>query len=75
MNKQEELKLILCYLKEMGRITAREAAQLCGCRNLDAHIRVLRGMGIPIREENHIQKTMTGYRRSYKIYLLEGQKC
>lgn len=76
MDKQEELKLILCYLKEMGSITAREAAQLCGCRQLDARIQALKKLGIPIRGENRAQKTGTGYTHPYKIYFLEGfEKC
>lgn len=75
MDRQEELKLILFYLKEMGSITAREAAQLCGCRRLDARIRVLKKLGIPILEEDRSQKTGTGYTHPYKIYYLEGHKC
>lgn len=36
MENDSQCKLILFYLKEYGKITARDAMQLCGCMRLYA---------------------------------------
>lgn len=49
MDNDSQCKLILFYLKEYGKITAKDALQLCGCMRLAARIHDLRRKGIPIK--------------------------
>lgn len=42
MDNDSQCKLILFYLKEYGKITAKDAMQLCGCMRLAARIHDLR---------------------------------
>lgn len=71
MDNDSQCKLILFYLKEYGKITAKEAEKLCGCMRLAARIYDLRRKGIPIKSESHTYKNTAGNRVRYAIYSLE----
>lgn len=71
MDNDSQCKLILFYLKEYGKITAKDALQLCGCMRLAARIHDLRRKGIGITTEKSEYKNRAGNRVSYAIYKLD----
>lgn len=71
MDNDSQCKMILFYLKEYGKITAKEALQLCGCMRLAARIHDLRSKGIPIKTDIHEYKNTAGNKVRYAIYSLE----
>lgn len=71
MENDSQCKMILFYLKEKGKITAKEALQLCGCMRLAARIHDLRSKGIPIKTETHEYRNTAGNKVRYAIYSLE----
>ena len=75
MDNDSQCKLILFYLKEYGKITARDAMQLCGCMRLAARIHDLRSKGIPIKTETHEYKNTAGNKVRYAIYSLEDKNA
>ena len=75
MDNETQKKLILVWLIEYGTITAREAFDLCGCKNLCDRIQELRKIGIPITSEPHTRKNTAGNKVRFLIYKLEVNKC
>ena len=75
MDNDSQCKLILFYLKEYGKITARDAMQLCGCMRLAARIHDLRKKGILIKTETHEYKNTAGNKVRYAIYSLEDKNA
>ena len=71
MDNDSQCKLILFYPKEYGKITARDAMQLCGCMRLAARIHDLRKKGIPIKTESYTYRNTAGNKVRYAIYSLE----
>lgn len=71
MDNDSQCKMILFYLKEYGKITAKDALQLCGCMRLAARIHDLRRKGIPIKTETHEYRNTAGNKVRYAIYSLE----
>lgn len=71
MDNDSQCKMILFYLKEYGKITAKEALQLCGCMRLAARIHDLRSKGIPNKTEIHEYRNTAGNKVRYAIYSLE----
>ena len=71
MDNDSQCKMILFYLKEYGKITAKDALQLCGCMRLAARIHVLRKKGIPIKTETREYTNTAGNKVRYAIYSLE----
>ena len=75
MDNDSQCKLILFYLKEYGKITAKDAIQLCGCMRLAARIHDLRRKGIPIKSESHTYRNTAGNKVRYAIYSLEANNA
>ena len=73
IDTKSQCKLILFYLKEHGKITAKDAMQLCGCMRLAARIHDLRSKGIPIKTKNFEYRNTAGNKVRYAIYSLEVQ--
>lgn len=71
IDKDSQRKLILFYLKEYGKITAKDAENLCGCMRLAARIHELRRKGIPIKTETREYRNTAGNKVRYAIYSLE----
>ena len=71
MDNESQCKLILFYLKEKGKITAKEARQLCGCERLAARILDLRKKGIPIATDYNTYINKRGHLVRYAVYHLE----
>ena len=75
MDNDTQKKLILVWLMEYGTITAREAFDLLGCKNICDRIQELRKIGIPITSEPHTRKNTAGNIVRFLIYKLEVNKC
>ena len=75
MDNDSQCKLILFYLKEYGKITAKDAMQLCGCMRLAARIHDLRKKGIPIKSESYTYTNTAGNKVRYAIYSLEANNA
>lgn len=71
MDNDSQCNMILFHLKEYGKITAKEALQLCGCMRLAARIHDLRSKGFPINTEIREYKNTAGNKVRYAIYSLE----
>lgn len=75
MDNDSQCKLILFYLKEYGKITARDAMQLCGCMRLAARIHDLRSKGIHINTDYREYRNRSGNKVRYAIYSLEDKSA
>lgn len=75
IDKDSQCKIILFYLKAYGKITAKDALQLCGCMRLATRIHYLRLKGIPIKTEIHECRNTAGNKVRYAIYSLEVQSA
>ena len=71
MDKDSQCKMILFYLKDRGKITGKEARQLCECERLADRINDLRRIGIPIRTEYNTCINKRGHLFRYAVYHLE----
>lgn len=67
-----ECKMILFWLKEHGSITAKDAKNLCGCKDLRSQIRRLKKLGIPISTTINEKKTRTANHFRFATYRLEA---